>query len=282
MKKIDYLRSIFQEELREVMSSHDCLNHESFVHLEKEKDLQIHQKIQEHQTAFDDIRNYFNDITHANLDQVKTLKGEVCETRKVERSKEQKLMDVVSIYRQRAGPLKKFSEEIETLKIQEEYHVKNEKECTKTRKAIKMREAQLKELEWEVALLKEKILESTKENMILDKEVQCQVQRIQQKEGLKTILLNEELKYEQQKLETMSTAFVELIRRSGISEDTNDGFDELVKTKDAELRQLYDTLAETEEKYYNSLNFYENVLKMSNIRMEEIGFVPAEAASRTD
>ena len=69
----------------------------------------------------------------------------------------------------------------------------------------------------------------------------------------------------------MSTAFVELIRRSGISEETNDGFDELVKAKDAELRQLYDTLAETEEKYYNSLNFYENVLKMSNIRMEEIG-----------
>jgi len=282
MKKIDYLRNNYREQSREVAKSNEVKNHDSCLHLEKEKDLQIGRKIQQHETAFQDIRHYFNDITHANLDQVKTLKGEVSETRKVERAKEQKLMDVVSVYRQRAGPLKKYSEEIESLKIQEEYHIKNERECTRTRKAIKQREVRVKELEWEAALLKEKILEINNENTKLDEQVQSQVQRIQQKEGLKTILLNEELQYEQQKLENMSITLAELMRRSGISNDATNGFDELVKAKDADLARLYDTLAETEEKYYSSLAFYENVLKMSNIRMDEIGFVPAEASSRHD
>eukprot|EP01035_Chromulina_nebulosa_P013981 gene13981-18520_t len=43
------------------------------------------EEIKEHQKAFADIKNYYNDITHNNLDLIKSLKEEVKDLESEER-----------------------------------------------------------------------------------------------------------------------------------------------------------------------------------------------------
>ena len=45
--------------------------------IEKMKDAHIHELMKQHKEAFNEIKNYYNDITHNNLDLIKSLKEEV-------------------------------------------------------------------------------------------------------------------------------------------------------------------------------------------------------------
>jgi hypothetical protein len=53
-----------------------------------------------------------------------SFKGEVAETSKKEKEKEQQLSDVYSINKKYTGPLKQALEDIENLKIKAEYYTK--------------------------------------------------------------------------------------------------------------------------------------------------------------
>ena len=51
----------------------------------------INELMRKHERAFADIKNYYNDITHNNLDLIKALKDDVAEMKKREAQNE-KLM----------------------------------------------------------------------------------------------------------------------------------------------------------------------------------------------
>lgn len=274
MKRIDYLRDIFQQNLTELTQRREGEIAEKLQHLESVKGAQIENTIHSHDTAFSNIKNYFNDITHANLDLIKTLKGEVVETSREEKEKEQCLLDVVSVYRQFAGPLAKYLEEIETLKIKAEYHTKNEKELTKVRKKIHKLQKVSEEIMWQVELLKEKIAKKQAENELLDKKVQAQLQEIQQKESLKNLIMKEKLIFESQQLEKIQAVFVEILKRVGMENKEISTFEDCIDAKNNELAKLYQVLEERKEIYYNDINFWETIMKRHGIRLEELGFTP--------
>lgn len=59
---------------REVL---DKRRKEEIKTVEDKKAAMIEELMTEHQRAFADIKNYYNDITHNNLDLIKSLKEEV-------------------------------------------------------------------------------------------------------------------------------------------------------------------------------------------------------------
>jgi hypothetical protein len=76
--------------------------------VEERKNLHINDLIGKHKRAFEEIKNYYNDITHNNLDLIRTLKEDVAKC-KQEEAKNQKLMfDIAKVGRLgglRMGPL---------------------------------------------------------------------------------------------------------------------------------------------------------------------------------
>merc|ERR1719502_1853149 len=63
--------------------------------IEERKNLHINDLMKNHEKAFGQIKNYYNDITHDNLKLIKSLKGEVAEMKK-KASANQKLMYDIS------------------------------------------------------------------------------------------------------------------------------------------------------------------------------------------
>merc|ERR1712048_362723 len=191
MQKTQYLRKTYNEKIRQLRQSMEEQCNDTCTYLERTEDHRINQTLKTHREEFSDIKSYYNDITHSNLDLIKSLKGEVAETSKKEKEKEQQLSDVYSINKKYTGPLKQALEDIETLKIKSEYYVKDKAKLAKLSKMIEKRTEEYEELEWETELLKEKILQKKVENENLENQLQANLQHIQQTQGFKGVVAKE-------------------------------------------------------------------------------------------
>ena len=57
--------------------------------------------------AFSDIKNYYNDITHNNLDLIKTLKEDVAEMKKKDNQNEKLMFEIAQENKRLSEPLQK-------------------------------------------------------------------------------------------------------------------------------------------------------------------------------
>ena len=66
--------------------------------LEEKKDNKIQAMVKEHQKKYQDIKNYYSDITATNLDLIKQLKNEINEHQKKEESDKKMLQQIEREY----------------------------------------------------------------------------------------------------------------------------------------------------------------------------------------
>lgn len=60
-----------------------------------------------HEQAFNEIKAYYNDITHNNLDLIKTLKEEVSEMKKKETQDEKRMYEIAQENKRMSEPLQR-------------------------------------------------------------------------------------------------------------------------------------------------------------------------------
>merc|ERR1712167_531550 len=80
------------------------------------KNVHIEQLMASHEKAFAEIKNYYNDITHNNLDLIKSLKEEVAEMKKKEQQDEKMMFEIAQENKRMSEPLKKALQDVESLR----------------------------------------------------------------------------------------------------------------------------------------------------------------------
>lgn len=65
--------------------------------IEERKNNHINELMKQHERAFAEIKNYYNDITHNNLDLIKTLKEDVSEMKKREAQNEKLMYEIAQV-----------------------------------------------------------------------------------------------------------------------------------------------------------------------------------------
>lgn len=65
--------------------------------IEERKNSHINELMKKHERAFAEIKNYYNDITHNNLDLIKTLKEDVAEMKKREAQNEKLMYEIAQV-----------------------------------------------------------------------------------------------------------------------------------------------------------------------------------------
>ncbi len=84
--------------------------------IEDQKNAHIAELMKSHEKVFADIKNYYNDITHNNLDLIKSLKEEVAALRQKEQQEEKLMQETALENKRMAQPLDKALSDIERLK----------------------------------------------------------------------------------------------------------------------------------------------------------------------
>lgn len=122
-KEITKLRQEFELHARELQLKYEKkmkllrddldLRRKQEIHeIEERKNTHINDLMQKHDKAFAEIKNYYNDITHNNLDLIKTLKDDVTEMKKKEAQNEKLMYEIAQENKRLSDPLTRALKEV--------------------------------------------------------------------------------------------------------------------------------------------------------------------------
>ena len=203
-EEIERLREAFEERVREMEKRYSTrvsnLRHDLQLRLKSEvseteerKNAQIEQMKRKHEKAFNEIKNYYNDITLNNLAMISTLKEEIKgKEDKLERN-EQLLATVQSENKKLAEPLRKAKEQLVELQRQLGSQEKEKSALISAQSKLKSSQKKVENLSWEVEVLKQKYDRALRERDEIHERFSSAIIDMQQKSGLKYKILEKKI-----------------------------------------------------------------------------------------
>lgn len=117
--------------------------------IEDKKNKAIEDLVKMHEKKYNDIRNYYLEITNTNMDVIQQLKSDLLETRNEDTAKQKQRSDQEDANRQVEGPLKEAEEEKQRLTEKYERHKKILGDLDVTQEQIADKTAILKDIGWQ-------------------------------------------------------------------------------------------------------------------------------------
>merc|ERR1712093_141475 len=116
-----------------------------------------------HEKALADIKTYYNDITHNNLELIQNLKVEVSEMKKTEVRNQKMMLEIAQENKRLSAPMEKAHKEESFLDRELEHYAKDKVELKEVKAKIVVDEEELKRQEWEKEVLEQRFEQVRKE-----------------------------------------------------------------------------------------------------------------------
>lgn len=108
----------YEKKLRQLRDELEIRRKTDIHEIEERKNAQINTLMRNHEKAFSDIKNYYNDITLNNLSLINTLKAEIEDIKKQRERLEKQMAEVQAENRRLVEPLQKAQEQVQELQRQ--------------------------------------------------------------------------------------------------------------------------------------------------------------------
>ncbi|TNV79359.1 hypothetical protein FGO68_gene12058 [Halteria grandinella] len=251
--------------------------------IEAKKNQAIRDLTNKHAKKYVDIKAYYQEITNTNLDIIKQLKDELADARKEDTSKQKQKLDQEEANKQIVEPLQKASEEVKHLTKKKVKHDRIMGALGECQGQIMEKDTVLKDIEWqyEVRLQQFQYLEREKEELF--HEFDQTVYELQQKTGLRNLVLEKKLETIQEGLETKDAQINQLLAASKIDPKTlgviKSTLEEVENLKNEAIKEIQGELKKIREAHSNMVKTYEGKLSEFGIPVEELGFDPLVPAN---
>lgn len=255
------------------------IKRKSEVHeIEERKNSQINALMKNHDKAFAEIKNYYTDITLNNLALINSLKEQMEEMRKKEERNEKLMSDIAAEKRSLSEPYEKALSECEVLKKQLQHYEKD----TQSLASAKLRYAQLEEkhksLLWEHEVLLQSYSSLEKEQKTLFNTFTDRLTGVQQKNGLKAMLLEKKLESLKSNLEKKDIQLGEVLRHANLDPSSlaslSRKLEDMIESKNNALRGLQYDLAKVTKTYNDMVRAFQTKLAEHAIPIDDLGFQP--------
>ena len=157
------LQALYEKKMKTQREDLELQRKHEIAEVEERKNTHINQLMKKHDAAFDEIKNYYNDITHNNLDLIKTLKDDVAEMKKKEATNDQLMFEISQENKRLSEPLTKALREVEDLRRRVATQEKDKASLQAAKKRAAETEKALKNLEWEHEVQTQRFAEVEKE-----------------------------------------------------------------------------------------------------------------------
>merc|ERR1711990_644649 len=193
------------------------------LEIEERKNNHINELMRKHEKAFGEIKNYYNDITHNNLDLIRSLKEEVAEMKKKEISNEKLMFEIAQENKKLSEPLTRALKEVEKLRHELANYQKDKMSLQNAKSRLHVLETQLRDLTWEHEVLEQRFHHVEKERDELYEKFESPIYDVQQKSGFKNILLERKLQAINESLEKKESQLSEVIHAANLDRDAELG-----------------------------------------------------------
>ena len=292
-QKITYLRHEFERKANECQKSYDSKmkktrerldqhRKEVIKAIEEKKHLMIDQLLSEHQKAFADIKNYYNDITHNNLDLIKSLKEEVKELESEEKKDEMRLHEKMVENRRLSAPLKKMEDDVVKLRVELEEYQKEKEEMRRVKAALQVVESQASTSSWEHETLNQRFTDLKTERDALRNNLMTSLYDVKQKSGFRGLLLEKKLAAVHRVQEEREAQLTEVLSRANLEPqvlgNVRGKVDDVLGRKNAEARTLQTEVSRLQALHEQLQQSVREKLKQYGLGIAELGFEPVAPA----
>lgn len=272
------LQHKYEKNLKVQREAEELQRKQEIMELQERKDNHINELMRKHDRAFNEIKNYYNDITHNNLDLIKTLKDDVAEMKKREAQNEKLMYEIAQENRRLQEPLNQALKQVEQLRQQLANYEKDKLSLAQTKARLLNAEKQLKNLEWENEVLSQRFSKVQSERDDLYEKFEASIYDVQQKTGLKSALLERRLEAMQEALEMKEAQLAEVLTAANLDPGTlaaiNKRLEEVLDNKNQIIKALQYDIAKVSKAHNDLIRVYEAKLTEFGIPVDELGFRP--------
>ncbi|NWR56199.1 DRC4 protein, partial [Bucorvus abyssinicus] len=246
--------------------------------VEERKNSHIGELMRNHEKAFGNIKNYYNDITLKNLALISLLKEQMEEMKKKENHLEKEKADVLLKNKQLKEPLQQAREQLAEMQKKLAHYDKDKLALMNTRARLKVTQKELKDLQWEHEVLEQRFSKVQAERDELYQKFTKAINEVQQKAGFKNLLLERKLKGLLGVLEKKEVELGEVFAASNLEPGTlssvSHKLEDVLDSKNATIKELQLQLARVCKAHDDMLQTFEAKLTASGIPLDNLGFKP--------
>ncbi|RZF45031.1 hypothetical protein LSTR_LSTR001992 [Laodelphax striatellus] len=230
--------------------------------LEERKNRQIDQLVTNHQEAFKELKSYYSDITLNNLSLITTLKEQMSDMKKTEDKMEKRLHELTAENKRLIQPLQVARDQVVDLQHQLQSYEKDKMSLVNCKRQLASVTKQFQDLTAEHDVLQLAMEKVKKERDELHDRFVSAVLELQQKAGLKNVLLEKKLSSLEETLEKREVQLAEAMSAANLDSKAmrpiNTKLEELLNVKNNQLKQMEMQLAKVCKAHDDILLAYES------------------------
>lgn len=270
---------LHEEKMKEQRSKLELFFNAQMFEVEERKNQQIKDLQDHHDLAFNDMKNYYNDITLNNLALISSMKEQIEQLRRQADRSDRIATEANNETRRLKEPLEQAKTQMKELQRKLEFYDRDKLQLSRLKKSNTALEKKVKSLMWESETLLLRNDALVGERATLKARFNEVIVELQQKTGLKNVLLERKiaaLMREDEKRnivlrKTMATCAPEFANKLENVEKT---VSDVVDSKNQTIIDLRYELAKAWKTHDDLLETYEGKLKQYGIPTDELGFDP--------
>ncbi|KAJ3276767.1 Dynein regulatory complex subunit 4 [Terramyces sp. JEL0728] len=294
-QEITLMRGDFERQAKELHSKYDKklrvireeleLKRKNEIHeIEERKNGQINALMKNHDKAFTEIKNYYNDITLNNLALINSLKEQVEEMKKKEERNEKQMADITAENKRLSEPLQVALAEGDSLKRELAHYEKDKLSLQNSKARLKVLEEKYKQSTWEHEVLEQRFAQVQKERDELYEQFVDRIISVQQKTGFKNLILEKKVENLKENLEKRELQVNEILKATNLDPvalaNLTRRLEEVLNAKNEQIKELQYDLSKVTKAHNDMIRVYEAKLTEFGIPVEELGFKPLQVTSK--
>ncbi|XP_077266799.1 growth arrest specific protein 8 [Temnothorax americanus] len=246
--------------------------------VEERKNAQIANLIKNHENAFTEMKNYYNDITLNNLSLIKSMKEQMEVMRNNEERMKKQVRELTAENKKYSADLKASQETAAELNRQLANYEKDKQCLVNTKRRLSTVVKDLENLKWENEVLELRFEKCQSERDELHSRFVSAIFELQQKTGLKNVLLEKKLEKLSDLLEQREAQISEVLAAAQLDPaavvSVNKKLEDMLNRKNTAIQDLQYELAKVCKAHDDLLAAYESKLQEYGIPKSELGFQP--------
>lgn len=270
----------YKQRMKQIRDDMERGQKKQILRIEESKNAQIARVMQKNQKDLLEIKVYYTEITNSNLDTIRRLKDEHGLIKRDENDTGKKMYDLEQKNKQLKEPLKRANQDVDRLKGELVAYEDDKQKLAVVKDNIRQLETNLHRMEFQHEITKQQQDTVTSERDELYEKFQHAIYDVQQKSGLKNLILEKKIDAVEEALETTEAQMSELLAPENMGQGGNAAgisqkLDQVIAYKEDIVSQLQGEVSRIKDSHATMVRTYESKLAEYGIPPEELGFTPA-------
>ena len=187
---IELLEGKYQDKLTALKRDLELRRKVEVHEIEERKNLHINDLMRNHEAAFGQIKDYYNDITHDNLTLIKKLQNEVKDMKQKRQTNQKLMADIAQENKQLLEPLKVAVKQVEELRRDLKDYEKDKLSLKNAKARLKLLSSRFERLQDNHKGLESKVGDVDNERQTLLEKFESTVKQVQRKSQVKIFNCN--------------------------------------------------------------------------------------------